>query len=99
MNTIKVLEEMRKDYDQDARNNILGCITGRVHIPEFEQKDKALTEAIEALKCDKVARVREEALKKLLAIKPINHAIYNMGHQDGLRSLILFIDQLDREQA
>ena len=97
MKTIETLERaLQMSKDKIENHSRYGS---EKVLETFKDQEKALTEAIDSLKCDKLARVREEALKKLLAIKPINHAIYNMGHQDGLRSLILFIDQLDREQA
>tara|TARA_R110002096_G_scaffold327284_10_gene521333 strand:- start:2452 stop:2721 length:270 start_codon:yes stop_codon:yes gene_type:complete len=85
MSNIDVLKQWRKDYDQDARNDLSGCLGGPAHIPEFKQKEKALTEAIEALV--KVAAIRE--LVSLINKKAQKHGDLSFER------LLEFIDSLD----
>lgn len=98
MNTIGTLERAlqitRDKIDDHSRYG------SPLVLATFKDQEKALTEAIESLKCDKLSRVRERVME--LAISPrviddpdpcavaFNEALYQVSQ---------YIDQLDKEQA
>lgn len=102
MNTIEILEALLQSHLRDTK--IIIDESGAI-----QAKTEALTEAIDSLKCDKVARIREYAETRVKQLKSdqqrmslkglVSLQIRYANQSSEIEQVIGLIDQLDKEQA
>lgn len=104
MNAIERLESIKNVFSFGLEFKLMQYHNGQMtnyrldyECEELDKKIKALTEAIEALKCDKVARIREYVQEESCC--GVMRSMNNTIRSNAMKDVANFIDELEDEQS